>query len=100
MAAKRTQPSYLEAGDIDSLARQNVQLMTELWIVKDRLFVLESMLEKAGLIDRATFDSSEPDEALSVELEEERKAYIKRVIGLPAEQRTIANLQDVAPKKG
>lgn len=99
MVTMRTKPSYLEADDLDTLARQSVQLMTELWIVKDRLFVLESMLEKAGIIDRTAFDGSEPDAGLSAELEEERKAYIKRIIGLPADQRTIENLQSVAPKR-
>lgn len=96
---KRTQPSYLQAEDIETLARQNVQLMAELWIAKDRLFMLERMLEDKGLIDRAAFNDSEPDEVLSAELEAERVAYIKRVIGLPADQRTIDNLRDVAPKK-
>lgn len=96
---KRTQPRYLEAEDIETLARQNIQLMTELWIAKDRLAMLEKTLADKGLIDRSAFNNSEPDEALATELEAERVAYIKRIIGLPSDQRTIPNLQDVAPKK-
>ena len=99
MSTKRTRPDYLEAGDLDTLARQNVQLMAELWIVKDRLAMLEDMLEKQGLIDRSVFETSEPDQALSEELDAQRAAYIKRVVGLAPDQRTIANLQKVAPQK-
>lgn len=99
MTSKRTQPTYLQAEDLDTLARQNIQLMAELWIVKDRLAMLEDMLEKQGLIDRTTFETTEPDEALSEELEAQRVAYIKRIIGLSADQRTIPNLKAVAPQK-
>ncbi|WP_394728751.1 hypothetical protein [Altererythrobacter sp. GH1-8] len=99
MPSKRKQPTYLQAEDLDTLARQNIQLMAELWIVKDRLAMLEDMLAKQGLIDRATFEATEPDEALSAELEADRVAYIKRIVGLSADQRTIPNLQSVAPQK-
>jgi hypothetical protein len=99
MPGKRKQPSYLVADDLDALARQNLQLMTELWIVKDRLTLLEDMLEGQGLIDRKAFDTTEPSEELSAELEAQRIAYIKRIVGLSADQRTIDNLRKVAPTK-
>lgn len=99
MTSKRKQPAYLEAEDLDTLARQNIQLMAELWIVKDRLAMLEDMLEKQGLIDRRTFETTEPEGPLAEELEAQRAAYIKRIVGLSADQRTIPNLQAVAPKK-
>lgn len=99
MEIKRTQPSYLKPEDIETLARQNVQLMTELWILKDRVFLLEDMLAKQSIIERADFEMKEPDEALSKELEAERVAYIKRIVGVRPEERTIERLKDVAPKR-
>lgn len=99
MDIKRTQPSYLEPEDVETLARQNVQLMTELWILKDRVFLLEDMLAKQSIIDRSDFEMKEPDEALSKELEAERVAYIKRIIGVRPEERTVERLKDIAPKK-
>lgn len=99
MSGKRNRPSYLVAEDLDALARQNLQLMTELWIVKDRLTLLEDMLEGPGLIDRKAFDTTEPGAELSAELEAQRIAYIKRVVGLSADQRTIENLRQVAPAR-
>lgn len=99
MDIKRTQPSYLTPDDVETLARQNVQLMAELWILKDRVFLLEDMLAKQSIIDRSDFEMKEPSEALSKELEAERVAYIKRVIGVRPEDRTIERLKDIAPKK-
>jgi hypothetical protein len=98
MEIERTLPQYLQPEDIETLARQNVQLMTELWITKDRLFVLEDMLEKKGIIDRKIFESIEPEENLSKELEAQRVAYIKRIMGILPEQRTTERLKDSAPK--
>jgi hypothetical protein len=99
MEIKRTQPQYLLPEDVETLARQNVQLMTELWILKDRLFMLEDMLAKQSLIDRSDFEMKQPDEALSQELEAERVAYIKRIVGVRPEDRTIERLKDIAPKR-
>jgi hypothetical protein len=98
MEIERTLPNYLQPEDIETLARQNVQLMTELWITKDRLFMLEDMLEKKGIIDRRVFDTAEPDESLSKELEAQRVAYIKRIMGVLPEYRTTELLKDAAPK--
>lgn len=98
MEIERTQQKYLQPEDIETLARQNVQLMTELWITKDRLFVLEDMLEKKGLIDRRSFETTEPDETLSKELEAQRVAYIKRIMGVVPQERTTERLKDTAPK--
>ena len=38
-------------------------------------------------------------EELAAELEAQRVAYIKRIVGLSADQRTIENLRQVAPQK-
>lgn len=46
MKVERNKPTYLQPEDVDALARQNAQLMTELWIVKDRLTLLETLLEE------------------------------------------------------
>jgi len=99
MDIKRTQPRYLVPEDIETLARQNAQLMTELWITKDRLSVLEDMLEKQGLINRDDFESKEPDELLMKRLEAERVAYIKRILGVLPEERTTERLKDMAPQR-
>jgi len=99
MDIDRTRPSYLVPDDVDALARQNTNLMTELWIVKDRLAMLETMLEQAGIVKRTDLENQIPSEALEDELAQEREAYIKRVIGLPPEERTVENLKKMAIRR-
>lgn len=99
MKIERAKTKYLEPEDVDALARQNTQLMTELWIVKDRLALLESLLEGKGQIDRTTLNDMEPEGALAEELRREREAYVERVIGFDPKDRTVERLRNIAPTR-
>lgn len=99
MKVERNKPTYLQPEDVDALARQNAQLMTELWIVKDRLTLLETLLEEKGLVDRKTLNDMEPEGALEDELRREREAYIDRVIGLDPKDRTVEALMNISPSR-
>jgi hypothetical protein len=92
---KREPTRYLHGDDVDWLARQNTQLMTELWIVKDRLAVLESLLEKKGLLSDDEVDNTPPDEALGAELDQRREQFVKRIIGMPPSERSLDTLKDL-----
>lgn len=99
MKIDRTPRSYLRAEDFDALARQNVQLMTELWIVKDRLAVLESMLEEKSLVDRQKLNDIEPAGALAEELDRDRSAYLDRIMGVDPRERTVEALRNMSPTR-
>jgi hypothetical protein len=92
----RKRKPLLSPEDVDRVARQNVQLMTELWIVKDRLALLESMLEAAGLLSRAALNRAVPEGPLAQELETERNNYIRRVLHDDPERRTVESLKALA----
>ena len=66
---------------LDSLARMNAELMSELWILRDRVTILEAMLEEKGVVDRKTLDDFVPEGALAKELMRERDALVRRVVG-------------------
>lgn len=93
MKIDRTPPTYLREEDVDVLARQNAQLMAELWIVKDRLALLENMLSEAGLLKRSALDDSVPEGALADELSSERQAYIRRIMGDTPDERSVDSLK-------
>ena len=99
MKIERTKRKYLQAEDVDALARQNIQLMTELWIVKDRLALLETMLEDKGAVDRTTLNDMEPEGDLADELRREREAYVDRIMGLDPKDRTVEALRDMSPTR-
>lgn len=95
MNKRRPTQQYLDERDVDEIARHNTQLIAELWIVKDRLTVLESLLVKKGLLNENEIDSVTPDGALAAALEHDRDSYIKKVLGLPGELRTADNLKSM-----
>ncbi len=57
-----------------------LNLMHELWVVKDRAAVLEQALAEAGVDVADKVDRMQPDAALTERLDEERKAFISRVL--------------------
>ncbi|MEM1089072.1 MAG: hypothetical protein AAF552_14885 [Pseudomonadota bacterium] len=57
-----------------------LNLMHELWVVKDRAAVLEQALAEAGVDIADKVDRLQPDAALTERLDEERKAFISRVL--------------------
>ncbi|MEM7703965.1 MAG: hypothetical protein AAF358_00340 [Pseudomonadota bacterium] len=57
-----------------------LNLMHELWVVKDRAAVLEQALAEAGVDVADKVDRLQPDAALAERLDEERKAFISRVL--------------------
>lgn len=90
----RRPKAYLRPEDIDQLARQHIELMAELWITKDRLTLLESVLEKAGLLDRAALDQLVPEGELAAELLRERDAYVARIVGMDHRERSHETLAE------
>lgn len=92
----RRRPQYLVPDDVDALARQNTALMAELWIVKDRLFALENLLQKSGVLDREQLENWKAEGDDADKLQAEREAYIARIISTPAEDRNVETLKERA----
>ena len=61
----------------------NTELLAELWIVKDRLMVLERVLCDKLAVDRDEIDRFVPDGAFAEELEREREIMMKKVMHAP-----------------
>ncbi|MFK7954861.1 MAG: hypothetical protein AB8B96_02105 [Lysobacterales bacterium] len=64
----------------DATFQMVLNLMHELWVVKDRAALLEKVLDDAGISVAEKVDLLQPDEALEAALEKERKAFIARVL--------------------
>jgi len=72
---------YLE--EVNALMRINTELMSELWILRDRVFVLEKILQEKDILENKIVDNYVPDEAFSKEIEKERDRFVRRVAGAP-----------------
>ena len=75
--------AYTHDEKYDALLRMNTELLSELWIMRDRMMVLEYLLEKKSGLTRQEIDAFEPPPELEGELLAERDALVRRVVGAP-----------------
>lgn len=80
---ERPERPQLESRQLDDLMRVNAELLGELWILRDRVTVLEHLLAEKGVVDRQAIDDYQPTGALAEELRRERDALVRRVMGAP-----------------
>jgi hypothetical protein len=76
-------PTYLGSERADDLARMITELASEVWVLRDRVTIMEHVLEKNGVLTRHTLDTYVPDADLAEELAAARKELIERVLGAP-----------------
>jgi hypothetical protein len=71
----------LRPEDIDRLGQALITLTKELWVIKDRVRVLETVLADAGVVTPDAVDTFQPDEALQEVLDKDRAQLIEQVLG-------------------
>lgn len=74
-------PTYLGDARLDDVARMVFELTSELWVLRDRVLVLEDQLVSSGALAAESVDTAVPDEALAEKLAAERKQLTARVYG-------------------
>jgi hypothetical protein len=76
-------PKQPYTGDemMDNLIRMNTELMSELWVLRDRVTILEHMLQEKGAINRKALDDFVPTGELAAELRRERDAMVEKIVG-------------------
>lgn len=80
-AFNRLKQSVLSDVDVDGLGQAVLTLCHELWVVKDRMAVLEAVLEKHGIDAASEIEIFQPDEALMTRLNSDGRALTSRVLG-------------------
>jgi len=86
--ARRPDRPYLASRESDAAALVSTQLMTELWILKDRVAVLEQLLQERQVLSRVEISEYVPTGSFAEELDRERDAYVSRVAGAPFNDET------------
>lgn len=64
----------------DRATQLSLTLAQELWVVKDRLMLLEAALSSEGRSMSELLDRQQPDAALRASLETERQRFIGKVL--------------------
>ena len=83
--------TYLGPDNIDDLGRMVTALLTELWITRDRVAVLEQLLEDKKIVLPDEVDDYIPSEEFEADLERIRDRMAANVIGAPlaARERSV-----------
>ena len=71
----------LAAENVDRVAEAVLALARELWVLNDRVRVLEAVLEQKGLDVSAEIERFEPDAAMQQKLDAARDRIIDAVAG-------------------
>lgn len=69
----------LKTDQIDGVANAVLALARELWVMRDRQIIIESVLAARGIDIAAAVDAYEPDEVLQARLDGERDRLIRTV---------------------
>ncbi len=70
----------LHPGQLDHLGRAVLLLARELWVARDRLAVLEAVLERRGLLSAEEIRDFQPEGALAERLAAERDALARALV--------------------
>lgn len=70
----------LTDADVASLGQAVLTLTRELWVITDRMHVMEAVLAKHGLDISDEISKYEPDSVLSEKLQKDGVALIERVV--------------------
>jgi hypothetical protein len=71
----------LQPEDIDRLGDALIALTQEVWVLRDRQQVLETLLAEAGVLSPQAVESFQPDAELSAALDADRQQLINAVLG-------------------
>lgn len=71
------------AESTDDLARMVMALTQEVWVIRDRMFITERLLEAKAGITPEQIDDFVLDPVMEKELAKERDRYAAKIIGAP-----------------
>lgn len=66
--------------DLDGMMRMMLELASEVWVLRDRFSVLESLLAERGTLTAADLDAYQPGEDLAQQLDTQRAAFVRRLL--------------------
>jgi hypothetical protein len=89
---------YLTEENTDDLARMVVGLLSEFWVMRDRMAVMEEILVKSGVLAADAIENFSWTPVQAAEMEKLRDKVVATVIGAPlaAQQRTVDQILERA----
>lgn len=73
-------PNFFPESGVDQQMSMILELMSEVWIMRERMYALEQVAADAGLPLGEKLENWQPSEAQAQELDEQRNRMIKTVL--------------------
>ena len=80
MTSKGKRPSFFDDSAVDQIVTMMLEMMAELWVVKERVYTLEKVLGEAGIDAKEKIESCELSENDVAELEVARRKYVETIM--------------------
>ncbi len=89
---------YLNEDNIDDLGRMTLALLSEFWVMRDRMAIMEALLIKAKVIGPDDIEQFSYTPEQEVEMEKLRDRIVTAVIGAPvaAKERSVEQILERA----
>ncbi len=87
---------FFDAQGVDELVSMVMALAQELWTVKERNAVIESLIEEKGIIDSDNIENYPLSDDQKEKLDEERQAFIDRIFFVLREEAEGLEPQTIA----
>ncbi len=80
MTPKSKRPSFFGESAVDQIVTMMLEMMAELWVVKERVYTLEKVLGEAGIAVKEQIESCELSEDEVAELEGARRKFVETIM--------------------
>jgi hypothetical protein len=89
---------YLNEDNIDDLGRMLVAMLSEFWVMRDRMAILEALLVRAKILGSDDIEQFSYTPEQEVEMEKLRDRIVTAVIGAPvaAKERSVDQILERA----
>lgn len=80
LTSRAKRPAFFEQSGVDPLITMTTEIMAELWVLKERFYALEKVLDESGLDVKARIEHCKFSDEETAELEQTRRSFIESIM--------------------
>ena len=80
LTSKAKRPSFFGNSGVDPLVTMMLEMMTELWVVKERIYTLEKVINESGIDLTEGIEACQFSESDTEHLESTRRQYLESIM--------------------
>ena len=80
LTQKGRRPGFFDESAVDQVVTMMLEMMAELWVVKERVYTLERVLGEAGIAAKEQIEACELSDDELAELEGTRRKFVETIM--------------------